>query len=389
MFPGCPVVSLKSNASTSSATQVIVRRKSTYEKNREKKGETRRRAVCQFARESFLREASVKLSTRLIYKAACSEFESYLQQSRTKKPATLPDLDDALEAYFTEKYFQGHSPATGRNALHGYLLFRCPRWSATALPKAKRAMKGWLMRNRGMVGKPCPEAAMLLLADEYCNDQKPLMAAMLVVQFDTYMRPSEALALQRCDVVAPIEHDDVFGAKWGILLAPEGSGRTTKTGKTDGSIDVGGNIRPYAKEVLAAVYKYADDGPLFEPVTLGQYECSFHCEVKETELELLQLTPHTLRHGGPSTDRASGDRSLADIKKRGQWATMDSVARYEKEVVLQRQLSLMTPKQRSHARVIKHKIAARIATLLKADATKGKKASKSSSSSSQNKRLRQ
>ena len=125
------------------------------------------------------------------------------------------------------------------------------------------------------------------------------------------------------------------------MLAPEGSGRTTKTGKTDGSIDVGGNVRPYAKEVyakevLAAVYQYAEDGPLFEPVTLGQYECSFHCEVKETELELLQLTPHTLRHGGPSTDRAAGDRSLADIKKRGQWATMDSVARYEKEVEPQR-----------------------------------------------------
>ena len=210
---------------------------------------------------------------------------------------------------------------------------------------------------------------MLLIADGFLNEGKPLMAAMVVVQFDTYMRPSEALALQKCDVVPPVEHDAVFGKKWGILLAPEGSGRTTKTGKTDGSIDVGGKIRPYAKEALAAVYQYAPDGPLFGCVTLGQYECAFHGMVREVALESLQLTPHTLRHGGPSTDRAAGDRSLADIKKRGQWATMDSVARYEKEVVLQRQVSLMTTAQRSKARVVQDRIVSRIANMVRMLAT--------------------
>jgi integrase len=376
MFPGCPVVMLKPNASTSSATRVIDRRRSTYEKNREKKAEVRKKAVHAVARESFLRDSSVKLSTRLIYKAAVDDFEQFLRRSGTKPPTTPLALDDAMEDYFSEMYFNGHSPATGRNAMHGYLLFRCPRWSATMLAKSKRAMKGWLMRNRGMVGKPCPEAAMLLLANVYLIDERPLMAAMVVVQFDAYLRPSEALALQKCDVVPPIKHDPVFGAKWGILLAPQESGRTTKTGKTDGSIDVGGHIRPYAKEVLAAVYENVPDGPLFEPVSLGQYECSFHCGMKEAELEQLQLTPHTLRHGGPSIDRATGDRTLADIKKRGQWATMDSVARYEKEVVLQRQVSLMTTNQRSQAMNLKHNIAARIASMLKAQSAKNKGKSK-------------
>ena len=88
-------------------------------------------------------------------------------------------LDNAFEAYFTHKYFDGHSPSIGRNAMVGYLLLRRPGLAATAFVKAKRAMKGWNAKSRGVVGKPCPEQAMMLIAKHFADDNSPLLAGLV------------------------------------------------------------------------------------------------------------------------------------------------------------------------------------------------------------------
>ena len=40
-------------------------------------------------------------------------------------------------------------------------------------------------------------------------------------------------------------------------------------------------------------------------------------------------SPYMLRHSGPSWDRLKGRRTLAEIQKRGLWASHRSVSRYE------------------------------------------------------------
>lgn len=44
----------------------------------------------------------------------------------------------------------------------------------------------------------------------------------------------------------------------------------------------------------------------------------------------LELVPYQARHSGPSIDRAAKTTDLDEVRKRGGWATRQSVARYEK-----------------------------------------------------------
>jgi hypothetical protein len=48
------------------------------------------------------------------------------------------------------------------------------------------------------------------------------------------------------------------------------------------------------------------------------------------DLKVGHIVPYQARHSGPSIDRASKDRDMEEVRKRGQWMTRTSVQRYEK-----------------------------------------------------------
>eukprot|EP00973_Karenia_brevis_P086983 12061932-Karenia_brevis.AAC.1 len=54
--------------------------------------------------------------------------------------------------------------------------------------------------------------------------------------------------------------------------------------------------------------------------------------------------PHQLRHAGASADRAQNRRPLAEVKKRGRWASDRSVARYNKENRINQALASLSSK---------------------------------------------
>ena len=58
---------------------------------------------------------------------------------------------------------------------------------------------------------------------------------------------------------------------------------------------------------------------------------------------------YQLRHGGPSHDRRSRTRSLAEVKQRGRWASDTSVRRYEAHARLQQEEASLTVAQRRRA----------------------------------------
>ena len=52
-------------------------------------------------------------------------------------------------------------------------------------------------------------------------------------------------------------------------------------------------------------------------------------------------TPHGLRHGGASHDRAHGTRTLLEIQARGKWRSFSSVVRYEKHARISQQFEAL------------------------------------------------
>jgi hypothetical protein len=84
---------------------------------------------------------------------------------------------------------------------------------------------------------------------------------------------------------------------------------------------------------------------LLFPISLARYEELFRRAARSLGLGKLKCTPHSARHGGPSSDYARGLRNLLDIQKRGHWGVASSVRRYEKSATLMRQLSLLDSQQ--------------------------------------------
>ena len=121
-----------------------------------------------------------------------------------------------------------------------------------------------------------------------------------------------------------------------LIIAPQASGETTKTGQVDDSVMLGNdNHYNWINDLLPLVLrgKQGQDR-LFPQLSLAEYESWLASACQERGYGKGSITPHVMRHSGPSNDRFHGRLDLAQIQKRGRWACKKGVLRYEKEALL-------------------------------------------------------
>lgn len=125
--------------------------------------------------------------------------------------------------------------------------------------------------------------------------RNPQAAAALLLQLDTYARPSEIVNLQRSDIIRPVS-------------------------------------KHYAPRLLRTIClsRHTTPGPLFPDLTLATYEAEFRISKKQIGLNAFQLEPHTVRHSGPSVDSLNRSRTSLEIQARGRWKCQKSILRYQK-----------------------------------------------------------
>ena len=109
-------------------------------------------------------------------------------------------------------------------------------------------------------------------------------------------------------------------------------GHTTKTKTQDDTVLLDSLDRDYAPGLLKMIFqcKRSSKGPLFPSLTLANYEAAFRTAKQQIGLGHLQLTPHAVRHSGPSIDALHRSRSAAEIQNRGRWRCAKSIQRYQK-----------------------------------------------------------
>ena len=66
------------------------------------------------------------------------------------------------------------------------------------------------------------------------------------------------------------------------------------------------------------------------------------------EVEILQPVPYHLRHTGVSHEMVSGQRTLAEAKRRGQWTADSSLRRYSKGGRIAEQMARLPPGVQAH-----------------------------------------
>jgi integrase len=225
--------------------------------------------------------------------------------------------------------------------------------------RCKRALKGWRTAVPERSRDPCPWVALALVCEHLSSSGDLGLAAAraAALQMDGYFRPSEVLAIRRCDVA---QHSR--SAPFAITVAPShGPGveaaavapPRAKSGQYDDTVLIGDKAsldagRPWTRLLVRRLLTEAARAPdalLFAGLTLSKYEALFREAARACHLQPLSLTPHMLRHGGPSEDILNNVRSISQVQERGRWAAPASVRNYQKQGRVLRQLNKMSKHQ--------------------------------------------
>ena len=105
----------------------------------------------------------------------------------------------------------------------------------------------------------------------------------------------------------------------------------TKTGTQDDTVFLD-STHDFAPVVMKLVFHAcrSPHDPLFPDCTLALYESTMRSVLQQLGLGLFQLTPHAVRHSGPSVDFLNKTRTAEEIMARGRWASIKSIQRYRK-----------------------------------------------------------
>ena len=263
------------------------------------------------------------------YHQAVEKFQAYCRRRRLCN-STVALADKHMAEYTTDLYEDGEPHNTASYALYGYLLFKVDESSPDKdlFPHTRGALKGWNSRSPQGSRAGADPLIWYRIAEVIAASNPPAAAALLL-QLDSYARPSEILSLIRSDIVRPSSKQCRF---WGLIFGNSSQDAVTKTGSQDDTVLLDSRDREYAPCVLSWVIKHSKQPGdfLFPQLTLGQYESLFRSAKKVIGLGRFDLTPHAVRHTGPSIDFLNKSRTATEIQSRGRWRCLESVLRYQK-----------------------------------------------------------
>ena len=120
-------------------------------------------------------------------------------------------------------------------------------------PIARQALKGWSAKfpQRSRTGA---DPSIWFLLAEMMASKEPEAAAALLLQLDSYARPSEIVNLKCVDVIMPVSRVCKF---WGVIFGNSATDDKTKAGLQDDTVLLNSLDRDYAPRVLSWVFHSA------------------------------------------------------------------------------------------------------------------------------------
>jgi len=291
-----------------------------------------------------LEDAPLTTLSQARYRKSWNKFLSYLKK-RDVVPEGAAAVDAALVAYFNVSFLSGEQAWQGEVCMAALCHFypQYGKYGDLKVPRAWRALRGWRRLTPQQSRRPHP----LLLWQGMCVDLIARghlqMAVYVMVSLSGYLRPSEAYRLRRCDLIPPCRG---VSETWSLLVNPAETGITSKTGTVDDSISLDSEyMTAWCEAIFMALRRDGSTEPLWSfdwPSFLVEFRaCRRRFGVPE-------LVPYQLRHSGASIDRSKRWRSLAEVKKRGNWKQDRSVARYEKAARLNATMMTYSPVLQSY-----------------------------------------
>ena len=273
---------------------------------------------------------------------------------------TLAQLEHALLRWMHELFYDGDYSHEGSTLLAALVYLRDDlSKGAPELPRARAALKGWQKVAPARSRLPPPWCVACLMINDMARRGHHACASATALTFLAYLRPSELLRIRVGHVTRPPRHGSSNLQHWSLLLHPYELDTPSKTAEFDESIIFDNQEFSWVAQLLARLIKgRGAHEPLFG-LTYQEWSSTF--SLVGAELGLGMLGPPTLyqlRHGGASHELLTGARDLISVKKRGRWASDQSLRRDEKGGRVNHQLTLLPKRTLRHAFACASKIGA-------------------------------
>jgi hypothetical protein len=235
-------------------------------------------------------------------------------------------MDELLVRYMNELFETGNKSWKGEKLVAALCFFspQFGRHGALHIPRAIRCLKGWQKASPSRSRRPLVWPVWAAIAIELFRMRLPLVAVLVIVMVDCYLRPSEMLSLTPSSFLAPAPSGV---ASWVLLLFPAEGVDRSKVGEADDTIPLDSRRLCW----MGCIYKELASRRPSDARLLGMSYAEFLVVFKRAAASVgVDAVPYQARHSGASVDRAEGSRSLEACQKRGRWASAKSVKRYEK-----------------------------------------------------------
>ncbi|CAK0823013.1 unnamed protein product, partial [Prorocentrum cordatum] len=197
-------------------------------------------------------------------------------------------------------------------------------------PSAHASLSGWTRLQPGRSRPPPPRALALAMAAVLASMGKPDSGLCILVAFECYLRPSEAATLLAnqllpgmCKEVGVLQHPL-------LILHPEELATSSKTGEFDSTVAFDLPRHHWIGRAAVRLQRLRHEDELLFQISYPQLLAVFHAACQYLKLGGLGFSPHCLRRGGATRDRAEGCRSLLEVQRRGMWRAASSVRRCDK-----------------------------------------------------------
>ena len=152
----------------------------------------------QLPRHKLLKAKRVQDITLVRYSAALREFDQYMKR-RKLKCTSIQRVDRYMAEYFADLCDQGASYNSATYVLFGYLMLRADECipDKQLMSHSRAALKGWSSKYPQCSRTGADPLIWFLLG----SHMHASFAAALLLQLDTYARPSEILKLRKQDII--------------------------------------------------------------------------------------------------------------------------------------------------------------------------------------------
>lgn len=279
----------------------------------------------------LLQCAKVKPVTLKVYHRGVCDFSEWAKNNCKSLTSHLR-TDEAMSQYIHHLCWEGRSITEASNVVFGWILLRSPAsWhmpDKEKLPISRQALKGWRSRYPGRARTGVDLILWDLVALGAARQGNFLTACAILIQGDTYMRPSEVLNVTMRHLLRPLRSKKV----WGIMIGLSEEGTPAKNGEFDECVFLDTPSRLHVNDIITGLVRRAkiNGNAIFDQLTLEQYEKQVQAAATSVALGHLKLVPHMLRHSGASHDAFHELRSFKEIQVRGRWKAVKSLNRYKK-----------------------------------------------------------